>query len=623
MCGLAGVVGTGPPDEAALRTSLDAIEHRGPDELKVWTDGPVGLAHARLSIIDRARGSQPVVTADRRYVAVFNGEIYNHHELRDELSRRGCPMRTTCDTEILPYLYALDGPSMVERLRGMFALAIIDRAEGAVFLARDGFGKKPLYAAPAAASIAFGSTLDAVLPLLDARLALNVQAIAEYMVLQYVPAGLSPWQGVEKVEPGHWLRWRAGAAVERRAFWHPPLTCGDDADPAGPADVRSELRSQIRDAVACRLESEVPLGVFLSGGLDSSVVVAEMAALGRRPKTYSVGFHQDALDERPFARMVAQRFDTDHHELVPDADVVTLFGQMVRAYDEPFADSSALATLAVAQAASEHVTVVLTGDGGDELFGGYDRYRALALGRRIGSTLGPMRRPLVAAGRSAARLAHAGRLAGATSFVGDPWVAYRDRMFHFMPAEIGGILADGLSTTVDAEAPVRRLDRLWTARSDVTPWVPAVDTRTYLPDDLLTKMDRATMAFGVEARSPLLDRDLWAYVATLPRSMLLDHRRGKKILREAYTDALPAPILTRPKRGFGVPIAVWMRSNLRDMLGDLLVATDEPVGGLLDPEAVRPLVGRFLSGADHATNRVWNLLALAGWYEARSTARSV
>jgi asparagine synthase (glutamine-hydrolysing) len=191
-------------------------------------------------------------------------------------------------------------------------------------------------------------------------------------------------------------------------------------------------------------------------------------------------------------------------------------------------------------------------------------------------------------------------------------------MFHFMPAEIGGMIADGLSTTVDAEAPVRRLDRLWTARSDVTPWAPAVDTRTYLPDDLLTKMDRATMAFGVEARSPLLDRDLWAFVATLPRSMLLDHRRGKKILREAYADALPAPILTRPKRGFGVPIAVWMRGNLRDMLGDLLVATDEPVGGLLDPEAVRPLVGRFLSGADHATNRVWNLLALAGWFDLRA-----
>ena len=221
------------------------------------------------------------------------------------------------------------------------------------------------------------------------------------------------------------------------------------------------------------------------------------------------------------------------------------------------------------------------------------------------------------------RRPRAGRLAGATSFVGDPWAAYRDRMFHFMPAEIGGMLADGLSTTVDAEAPVRRLDRLWTARSDVAPWVPAVDARTYLPDDLLTKMDRATMAFGVEARSPLLDRDLWAYVATLPRSMLLDHRRGKKILREAYADALPAPILTRPKRGFGVPIAVWMRANLRDMLGDLLVAPDEPVGGLLDAEAVRPLVGRFLSGSDHATNRVWNLLALAGWYEARSTPRSV
>jgi asparagine synthase (glutamine-hydrolysing) len=622
MCGLAGIVGDGAPDETALHAALDAIRHRGPDELKVWTDGPVGLAHARLSIIDRARGSQPVLTADGRYVAVFNGEIYNHHELRTELTRLGCPMRTTCDSEILPYLYALEGPAMVERLRGMFALAIIDRSEHVVFLARDGFGKKPMYAAPTARSIAFGSTLDAVLPLLGDRPAPNVQAIAEYMVLQYVPAGLSPWTGVEKVEPGHWLRWRAGT-TERRAFWHPPLTSDDIVKTVDQAAVRAEVRTHIRDAVACRLESEVPLGVFLSGGLDSSVVVAEMAGLGQRPKTYSVGFQQGDLDERPFAEMVARHFDTDHHELVPDADVVTLFGQMVRAYDEPFADSSALATLAVAQAAADHVTVVLTGDGGDELFAGYDRYRALALGQRIGSALGPLRRPAVAVGRSAARLIHADRLRGATSFVGDPWAAYRDRMFHFMPSEIGGMLADGLSATVDAEAPVRRLDRLWTARSDIEPWVPAVDARTYLPDDLLTKMDRATMAFGVEARSPLLDRDLWSYVATLPRPLLLDHRRGKKILREAYADALPAPILTRPKRGFGVPIAVWMRANLRDVLCDLLVTTDEPVGGLLDPEAVRPLVQGFLAGADRGTNRVWNLLALAGWYEARGSARGV
>jgi asparagine synthase (glutamine-hydrolysing) len=618
MCGFAGVMGgDGSTDDAALNSALASIRHRGPDELNIWKSRGIGLAHARLSIIDREHGSQPVTTADGRYATVFNGEIYNHREIRAELTRMGCPMRTHCDTEVLPYLYALEGPSMLGRLRGMFALAVIDMEEREVFLARDGFGKKPLYVSAAADSIAFGSTLDAVLALLPDRPALNTQAIAEYMILQYVPSDMSPWKGVEKLQPGHWLRWKEGS-IERRSFWHPPTICDDATAKVEPGLVRTQLRRRIRDAVACRLESEVPLGVFLSGGLDSSVVVAELAGLGQRPKTYSVGFKQAHLDERPFAELVARRFGTDHHDLVPDLDVVDLFERMVLAYDEPFADSSALATLAVAHSASEHVTVVLTGDGGDELFGGYDRYRAVALGERVGSILGPLRQPAVAVARSAARLAGADRLFAASSLVGSPWSGYRNRMFHFRPTELGEVLTEGAASSIDALGPVRRLDALWASEQGSVPWVPWVDAQTYLPDDLLTKMDRATMAFGVEARSPFLDRDLWSYVSGLPRSLLLDSRRGKKILRETYADILPEEVLKRAKKGFGVPIAEWMRRDLRERLLDLLAVPDDPVGGLLDPIAVRALVNRFLSGSNVPTTRVWNLLALAGWYEARS-----
>ena len=612
MCGLAGVLGAGPADRDALERALQAIRHRGPDELNVWTEGRVGLAHARLSIIDRAHGSQPMITPDGRYVVAFNGEIYNHHELRADLVRRGYPMRTACDTEILPSLYAADGPAMVERLRGMFAFAVVDLHEREVFLARDGFGKKPLYAAPSRDAIAFGSTLDAVLPLLATSPDLDPQTVAEYLVLQYVPAERTPWAGVEKIPPGHWMRWRDGH-VERHRYWAPPppLVREQSAD---VARVRAEVRERIRGAVERRLESEVPLGVFLSGGLDSSVVVAEMAALGLKAQTYAVGFEQGDLDERPYAEMVAHRFETDHHALVPETDVPALFARMTQAYDEPFADSSALATLAVAEAASHHVTVVLTGDGGDELFGGYDRYRAHAMARRIGERLGPLTRPTVAVGRGAARLANNDRAVAAAAFVGDPWAGYRDHLFHFQPHELGGLLtANG---SLDPQAPLRRLDDLWACK-DGRRWMPWLDAQTYLPDDLLTKMDRATMAFGVEARSPLLDEDLWAYVAGLPRPLLMDHRHGKKILREAYRDVLPEPILTRAKRGFGVPVAAWMRTHLRETVGDLLLAPSTLLDGLLDPAATRTLVGGFLEGDDRRTTRVWNLLALAGWYDRR------
>ena len=515
-----------------------------------------------------------------------------------------------------PVLYAQHGPDMVQRLRGMFAFAIVDLVDREVFMARDRFGKKPLFYRADAAGVSLASTLDALIPLLGAHPSLDPQAIAEYLVLQYVPSDLSPWQGVRKLEPGRWLRWRAGITQTRR-YWHPALPAPQDG--FDPEAAKHQLRLKVREAVEVRLESEVPLGVFLSGGLDSSVVVAEMTEIGARASTFSVGFEEASLDETDFARMVAHAFGTDHHVLRPESDALSLLDALGDAYDEPFADSSALATLAVARAASEHVTVVLTGDGGDELFGGYERYRAMHIARHLRRRLGPL---AGVAGRSAGlfgALPGTGRLGAAAGFVRDPWPGYRDRMFHFAPEEVRRLLAPDLAAEVDVGQPARRLDSLWTDAGDEG-WAPWVDAQSYLPDDLLTKMDRATMASSVEARSPLLDHQLWEWAATVPRDQLLDRRAGKLLMREAYRGVLPDPIIERAKMGFGVPLTAWLRTHLRPRLLDRVASPAGPLASIVDPAGAAAVVDRFLRGDDTFTYRAWNLLALATWLERRTGA---
>jgi asparagine synthase (glutamine-hydrolysing) len=311
--------------------------------------------------------------------------------------------------------------------------------------------------------------------------------------------------------------------------------------------------------------------------------------------------------------MVARRFGTDHHVLRVESDAPALLDALGEAYDEPFADSSALATLAVARAAKEHVTVVLTGDGGDELFGGYDRYRAMRMAGNLRRRLGPMAAAAGRAGGIASRVPGAGRLAAASGFLRDPWAGYRDRMFHFTPTEVRRLLHPDLAAQVDVWAPVRRLDRLW-ADAGSQPWVPWIDAQSYLPDDLLTKMDRATMAFGVEARSPLLDHELWTWAATLPRDLLIDRKTGKLLMRNAYRGVLPDPVIDRAKMGFGVPLGAWLRSHLRSRL---VAAPTGPLAGIVDPVAARAVVDRVLRGDDAFMYRAWNLLALATWLERR------
>lgn len=618
MCGIAGFAAADRerilPEERLWATAR-LLHHRGPDGPSVWQEPGAGIVHTRLAIIDRDHGSQPMFTTDGRYAVAFNGEIYNHHDLHRELEALGYRLRTQCDTEVLPYLYAHFGPDMVGKLRGMFAFAILDRQTGEVFLGRDRFGKKPLYTAVVDGTLFFASTVDALAEIGALELRPNPQALFEYLVLQYVPSPLSPLQGVTKIPPGYAGWWRDGK-LDTTRYWTPPSRTGRDIlrKAPGAADL-ARLREAIGEAVRVRLESEVPLGIFLSGGIDSSVIVAEAASSGLRPNTFSVGFRKEQLDETPYARLVAGRFETNHTELIADESVESLFEAFTTFYDEPFADSSALATLAVARAASEHVTVVLTGDGGDEMFGGYARYQWFRRSLRLRRPLGPLADVAGLAAQWMGERAGSRRVAGAGRILRDPWGWYRDALFHFAPAEAAGLIRPDFAEGVDWRSPTTRLDALWASGRAGLSDLLWVDEQTYLPDDLLTKMDRATMAFSLEARSPLLDHELAALCATYPGSWLFAHQEGKGILRQAYREMLPAEILERRKQGFGVPIAEWLRGPLRPSVEELLLSADGPLWEWLDRTRASGLVTSFLQGGLIAARQIWNLLALAGWAE--------
>ena len=616
VCGIAGILERDREvrvDRDRLERAAKLLHHRGPDGSAVWSEPGVGFAHTRLAIIDIEGGSQPMHSADGRYVVVFNGEIYNHRELRRDLEAAGYRFRTRSDTEVLLYLYDLLGPRMVDKLRGMFAFVVYDRRERRALLARDRFGKKPLCYAETTQGLAFASTTDALLPLLDGRPDVDVSSIARYLVLQYIPAPHTVYRGVRKVPPGSAVGW-APDRTWTTTYWRPPVRDGWASDAEAAVE---RVRSVIRDAVRARLESEVPLGVFLSGGIDSSIVVAEMAAVGPTPRTFSVGFADARFDETSYARVVAERFATQHTELVPDTDASALFDGLVDAYDEPFADSSALATLAVARAARDHVTVVLTGDGGDEMFGGYERYlwyRRLARARdRLGRAAGPA----AASASAIGHLLRRRRLKAGAEFLRDPWIGYRDRLFHFGADEVRDLLTPDALRQIDERTVADGLDALWVTGTLDVRALMWIDEQTYLPGDLLVKMDRATMEFGLEARSPLLDDRIAAESASLSESLLFDEHGGNAILRRAYADVLPAAVLTRPKMGFGIPVAEWLRSALRPAVEDLLLAPRNPLSAWLDERSVASVVGRFLDGDDDARWRTWNLLALAGWAAAR------
>lgn len=610
MCGIAGVLQPGSEiGRERLHASIERLQCRGPDGQGVWTSGPFGFGHTRLAVIDRAHGKQPMMSPDGRLAVVFNGEIYNHRQLRRDLAAEGLHARTRCDTEVLLLLYSQMGTRMVDRLDGMFAFALADLASQTLFLARDRFGKKPLSFHRSESNVAFASTADALTSLLEVKPLLDVQSIAEYMALQYVPSPRSPWQKVQKLPPAHTAVFDSTGGVHVERYWRPKVPCAARIH----TPKRGEIRSRLRTAVEKRLESEVPLGVFLSGGIDSSAIVAELAELKIPTTTYSVGFEEAAFDESSYAALVASHFGMDHRQLRVQDDVQDLFSGLVRAYDEPFADSSALATLGVARAASSHISVVLTGDGGDELFGGYERYLSFLRLSRLVDSMGSVSRVAASiAGRAAYRLGlrRAGKLRS-------PWESYVDGLFHFHPSELAEVLQPDVAALVDESCVVDRLGALWNETGRSARDLPWVDMATYLPDDLLTKVDRATMSVGLEARSPFLDQSLADFASDIPSSALYARRSGKEILRLEYQGVLPDQVVHRPKQGFGVPIAAWLREQLRGRVDELLLVKTGPIHDLVRPEVSSSLVRQLRHGDDRPARRVWNLLVLAGWLAER------
>ena len=618
MCGIAGRWNfrTGAPVDAALIHGMcDLLAHRGPDGEGVHTDGPLGLGHRRLAIIDLSPAGRQPMTDDGRLWITFNGEIYNFLELRSELEGHGHQFRSHSDTEVLLAAYRQWGIDCLSRLRGMFALALWDSAERLLFIARDRLGKKPLHYWLDRDGVAFASEPKAFLADPGFEVRPDPVALSTYLSLQYVPAPMSAFAGLQKLPPAHYLTVRDGH-VEIKRYWKLRYSPKQQLSEREAID---EMMRRLRDAVRLRLISDVPLGAFLSGGIDSGTIVALMAEFGR-VKTFSIGFEEAQYNELGPARLVANRYGTDHREFVVRPDALSVLPDLVWHYNEPYADSSAIPTFYLAQLTRQSVTVALNGDAGDENFAGYDRYRATALAARY-DRLPRLVQGVVQAGargmpaRSSSRLAsRVQRFLGALEQ--PPQQRYAQWMLHFDSSLKTELMTPEFSQAAAAADPVGWLTS-WYEQSDAPDFVDAtldVDVNSYLPDDLLVKVDIASMAHGLEARSPFLDHELMEFVASLPSSLKLNGSTQKYLLRQAAASLLPAEILTRPKQGFGVPLDVWFRADLRDFTRDLLLSREARARGYFQPAVIERLIAEHVVGTRNWHPQLWNLVMFESWH---------
>lgn len=625
MCGIAGYVTerSPPPERRHLREMARVLAHRGPDGEGFHTEsheGPevhVGLAHRRLAVIDVEGGRQPMAADGRRIWIVYNGEVYNFEEIRADLEREGARFRTRSDTEVVLELYRRRGVEMLASLRGMFSFAIWDGPMRTLFLARDRLGQKPLVYFHSGRRFAFASEIKALLELPWVPREPALEMLPAYLLYQYVPSPGSFFRGIRKLPPAHYLLWRNGRVrVER--YWDVRFA-GDSATPRWGAAER--IRHAIDEATRIRLRSDVPLGSFLSGGIDSSIITSSMARASDGPvKSFSVGFDRAEFDETRPARCVSRRLGTDHRESRVRPDALAILPKLLWHFDEPFGDSSAIPTYYLARETRGHVTVALSGDGGDELFGGYDRYRAflaavlserhLPAGVRRGlAHLGrilPQGPDSPAIARRAARL-----LAGARS---DPIRQYIGWAGVFSPRQIAALLRDGVPEWRGVDPSAYLMER-WDGQGGGDPVhrIMEVDLRTYLPEDLLVKVDITTMACSLECRSPFLDHRLVEEAARIPREWKVGLGHSKGILREAFAGRLPRRILRRKKMGFGVPIGEWFRGESGAFLDEFLAGPEARSRGLLRTSEVVRLIREHRSGAVSHAHRLWCLLVLETW----------
>jgi asparagine synthase (glutamine-hydrolysing) len=588
-----------------------AIVHRGPDAAGSLLDDQAGFAFRRLSIIDVEGGNQPIYNEDESAAIILNGEIYNYRELRAGLLKRGHRFRTRSDVETVLHLWEEKGDACLGDLRGMFALAIWNRRDQSLLLARDRVGKKPLYYCRLpGGGIAFASEIKSLLQHPDVHREPDLKAIDQFLTLQYVPSPVTAFRGIDRIPPAHWLSWRAGR-VESGRYWRLEY---DKKFREPEQELTEELTRLLREAVNIRLESEVPLGAFLSGGIDSSAVVAFAAeSLSTPLNTFSIGFESPQHDESKFARMVAGKFGTNHHELIAGPGTPDLIDDIVWHYDQPFGDSSAIPSFQVAQLTRPYVTVVLNGDGGDESFAGYDRYR---LSRLVSYFRLPIqvRAPLQGIARGVAPLLGRGQrlLQGP---VKDPVDAYFATLVHLHPERRAWLYAGGLMASVGNGNPAPLSFMRSHPHAATLDSMLDTDVNNYLPDDLLVKMDVATMAHSLEARSPLLDHKLMEFMARVPARLKLRGGESKHLLKAALRTILPDEVLDRRKMGFGVPLGRWLRGSLREMLVDTVLSDRALARGYFRRDAVHEMVKTLLAGSDRSQHQLWDLLVLERWHQ--------
>lgn len=617
MCGIAGIVtkdGT-PPAEGDVSYMTDALKYRGPDGRGVWVAPGVGLGHRRLAIIDLSdRGAQPMHSEDKRYTITFNGEIYNYKELRVELQNNGVHFHSDSDTEVLLELFRAHGPLCVNRLRGMFAFAIWDHETRELFFARDRVGKKPFfYRQLSNGSFAFASELRSIRPL--EPVTVDASALRLFFGLQYIPSPMTGFKEIVSLEPGSYGVFSANKGIQITKYhtW-------DTVTSRETKDASKEVRALLEESVKIRMRADVSVGAFLSGGIDSTAIVGIARKFSERSiRTFTMGFPSIQMDERREARLTAERFGTDHQEFeAKPQDLIRMTKDMILQYGAPYADSSALPVMLLAKEVAQEIKVVLVGDGGDELFGGYRRYKAYK--RALNFSHEPMTRRLaILAMRQISSALHDPRFGRMADTVD---VTAKDVNRGYAELFCGSYFGSGMASRIlqphfleqeKDHDPIEFIDHLMGETGHPLQRAMRFDFESYLADDLNVKMDRATMAYGLEARAPLLDQDLVAYALSLPVS----ERTGKRILRSACSDVLAPDVLSRPKRGFQVPLAEWFRGPLAEFWKDHCLDPQAPIATYVRQDELEKLFHENQKGADHG-NRLWMMLSLAVWLEELS-----
>ena len=671
MCGIAGGCWTGqgePLSESILRRMTDAIRHRGPDDEGQYhsmtadigspngsRSGGAALGHRRLSIIDLSGGHQPLSNEDGSVWIAFNGEVYNYRELHPKLESLGHCFRTASDTECIVHAYEQWGHACPQHLRGMFAFAIWDNRRRKLFLARDRMGQKPLVYRVADGRLTFASELKSLLRVPGSPRDINHEAVADFVTLQYVPHPKTMLRGYHKLPPAHWAEFDAttGDLIVRR-YWEAPYqrshgvgstlvpsppSSGERARGEGteeeytslipnpssfnPGDWKPRLRERLTEAVRLRMRSDVPFGAFLSGGVDSTIITGLMQQqVAHKVQTFSIGFSVKQFDERSYAREAAAKLGTDHHEFVVDPSAVEMLSKLVEHYDEPFADSSAIPTMYLSRLTRQHVTVALSGDGGDELFAGYDRYLAVDFAAKFDRwpwilraiMSNPIWQRLPAPVGQKSTLRRIKRFLGA--FGQRPERRYANWMSIFDDSRRSTLFSSDFARSLGEYDGASFLLDVYSrcAETDFVQRTTCVDVESYLPCDILTKVDLASMAYGLEARSPFMDHRVVELAAQIPRPLKLRGRRGKRILVETFADLIPESIQTRPKMGFGVPVGEWFRGELREMLCDTLLDPRCLQRGYFDPTEVKRLIDEHTSAQWDHSSRLWLLLVFELWH---------